>query len=99
MGREIYVIFFKKMACKTRGLPMEGDYEKNRPKKRGEGGNITLIKNPAREKKKPSRENSQNSAREKKNSTRENLSNTARENRQLPVKMFKKVGVKVNFHP
>ena len=51
MGREIYVIFFKKMASKTRGLPMEGDYEKNRPKKRGEGGNITLIKNPAREKK------------------------------------------------
>ena len=53
MGREIYVIFFKKMACKTRALPMEGDYEKNRPKKRGEGGNITLIKNPAREKKNP----------------------------------------------
>ena len=65
MGREIYVIFFKKMACKTRGLPMEGDYEKNRLKERGEEGNITLIKNPAREKK-PSRENSQNSAREKK---------------------------------
>ena len=53
MGREIYVIFFKKMASKTRGLPMEGDYEKNRHKKRREGENITLIKNPAREKKNP----------------------------------------------
>ena len=46
-----------------------------------------------------SRENSQHSARENKNSSRENLSNTARENPGLPVKMFKKVGVKTNFHP
>ena len=50
-------------------------------------------------KKIPSRENSQHSARENKNSTRENLSNTARENPGLPVKIFKKVGVKMNFHP
>ena len=46
-----------------------------------------------------SRENSQRSARENKNASRENLSNTARENPGLPVKIFKKVGVKTNFHP
>ena len=50
-------------------------------------------------KKIPTRENSQHFARENKNSNRENLSNTARENPGLPVKMFKKVGVKMNFHP
>ena len=50
-------------------------------------------------KKMSSRENSHYSARENKNASRENLSNTARENPGLSVKMFKKVGVKTNFHP
>ena len=49
-------------------------------------------------KKMSSRENSHYSARENKNASRENLSNTARENPGLSVKMFKKVGVKTNFH-
>ena len=58
-----------------------------------------LIQHSTRGKKKPSRENSQHSAREIKISTRENLSNSARENRGLLVKMFQKVGVKINFSP
>ena len=74
--------------------------KKKRPKKWDGGG---LRHNTDQKfypwKKIPSRENSQHSARENKNSTRENLSNTARENPGLPVKMFKKVGVKMNFHP
>ena len=50
-------------------------------------------------KKMSSRENSHYSARENKNASRENLSNTARENPGLPVKIFKKVGVKMKFPP
>ena len=72
MGREIYVIFFKKIARKTRGLPMEGDYEKNRLKKRGEGGEhntdqkscpwkknppVKILSIPPVKKKKSTREN------------------------------------------
>ena len=57
-----------------------------------------LIQHYTREKK-PSRENSRHSAREIKISTRENYSNSARENSGLPVKFFKKVGVKVKFPP
>ena len=88
------------MASKNEGLIMEGEYEKKPPQKVGWGG---LRHNTDPKfypwKKIPSRENSQHSAREIKNSTRENLSNTARENPRVPVKMFKKVGVKMNFHP
>ena len=59
-----------------------------------------LIQHYTREKKKKtSRENSRHSAREIKISTRENYSNSARENSGLPVKIFKKVGVKVKFPP
>ena len=79
---------------------MEGEYEKKPLQKVGWGG---LRHNTDPKfypwKKIPSRENSQHSTREIKNSTRENLSNTARENPRVPVKMFKKVGVKMNFHP
>ena len=57
-----------------------------------------LIQHYTREKK-PSRENSRHSAREIKISTRENYSNSARENSGPPVKIFKKVGVKVKFPP
>ena len=96
----IYVILLKKMVCKNEGLVMEGEYEKKPLQNLGWGG---LRHNTDPKfypwKKIPSRENSQHSAREIKNSTRENLSNTARENPRVPVKMFKKVGVKMNFHP
>ena len=78
---------------------MEGDYDKTATKS-GVGG---LRHNTDPKfypwKKIPTRENSQHFTRENKNSNRENLSNTARENPGLPVKMFKKVGVKMNFHP
>ena len=57
-----------------------------------------LIQHYTREKK-PSCENSRHSAREIKISTRENYSNSARENSGPPVKIFKKVGVKVKFPP
>ena len=57
-----------------------------------------LIQHYTREKK-PSRENSRHSAREIKISTLENYSNSARENSGLPVKIFKKVGVKVKIPP
>ena len=77
---------------------MESDYEKTAAKN-GVGGlrhNIDPKFYPW--KKISSRENSQHSAGENKNSSCENLSNTARENPGLPVKMFKKVGVKMNFN-
>ena len=50
-------------------------------------------------KKKPSRENFQFCAREILISTREKKSKTTRENPRQPVKIFKKVGVKSDFHP
>ena len=71
---------------------------KKTPQKVG-GGGLNTDQKFYPWKKIASRENSQHSARENKTSSRENLSNTARENPGLPVKMFKKVGVKMNFHP
>ena len=79
---------------------MEGDYEKTAIKS-GVGGGLRHNTDPKFYpwKKIPSRENSQHSAREIKISTREKLSKSAREKPGLPVKMFKKVGVKTNFSP
>ena len=80
---------------------MEGDYEKNRQKKWGwRVSGITLIQNSTREKKYPPvKILSIPLVKKTKNSSRENLWNSARENPGLPEIMFKKVGVKINFHP
>ena len=88
------------MDCKNEGFLMKADYEKNRHKKWSWWG-LRHKTDPKFYpwKKIPYRENSQHSTREIKNSTRENLSNTARENPGLPVKMFKKGGVEINFRP